>query len=407
MMSIMRTVRILSIIAASSMLFSCAVNETSLSPAERPDSTVSFVMSEPESFTDSLVTKTYQDAEGNFVWSQIDTIGIIPDTGSPIYFSAKDDAGKSSINFTGGAWKLIPNTAYNAFYPFKADMYMNAEEIPYSIEGQSQAQNGVRVHDFYDCQYAKGTTNEFGGVLFEFQRLCDFMKVAVKPGAGTYTRLVLSAEEAIIPVEGTYDITAESVAIVPTRYADEISMSLGDITVGADETLTLYMALIPANWTGKQITVTLYDSNNDAVSYTRAPSKAWTANTTYGFSDSNLTEVPDAAFLCESAYGMYDLSKSPVDDICVLEAGKDQYSLMHRFDEKVFKVMNPVSGKFISMTFCESGSEDVDWTVTVYAPSIYTSSTKEYNLVCLKEEDGIMWLKDESADVGFIVKLED
>ena len=55
---------------------------------------------------DTLTATKASFSGANFIWSLGDRIGIVPNTGSQIYFAVNDGAGTSTAAFDGGDWAM-------------------------------------------------------------------------------------------------------------------------------------------------------------------------------------------------------------------------------------------------------------------------------------------------------------
>lgn len=358
---------------------------------------------------DSMDKSRTHAASGTLVWSETDTVGIFPDSGSQIYFSMKSGAGESTAEFDGGGWRLKPQTEYWSYYPFCASPVLDSKFIPYSVKGQSQAENGVRVHDGFDCLYAKAVTGNDYSVNFNYTRLCCFLHIVLSGIEGTFTEAGLMADTEVFPVAGTYDIKSEQPSISVTGYSDVISMSLDEFTVSQTGSLDLYMAFIPCDLTSSPFTVYARRDDGKVFSFSKTASKAYEAGKTYKISSSELDEDPDAFFLSQDAYGLYDLASST--PICVYEPGVDTYSCVSRLGDKIFRLMNysldDSQYKFLSVRLSAPASGAFDGSAYVYAPSMETYTGETYNVNLLRNDpDGTCWFKDSGAKLGFIVKLQ-
>lgn len=406
------------LLLAMAMALSCTreSGNRTLDGVALPDGTALFTL--PQLRTEGVAeedsgTKTvYSPEKGGMVWSDRDTIGVFPQTGSPIYFPMAGSAGEDVAEFDGGGWKLKPSTTYYSFCPFVPDMYLHPESIPYTVTGQVQKADGSRCHDGFDCLWSKGTTSGGSAVNFTFNRLCCFFRFTFTPAPGTYRKLVISAEDKAIPVRATFDITASSPALVVPEngYEAELAVDIEDAVVEAQGTsLLVYAAFIPCNLTGKQITFTLVDSEGRGYQYTRTFSKAFEAGTLYGVSLGSLAENAEYYFLNQTDYGMYDLTNAA--PVCTCIPGRDSYSYFTMPDKDVFRVMNPASGmdyKYMEMTFTGGENAHDGGNLEIYAPDIWDFDGGTCSLVLLrKDENGRVWLRDAVDGYGFIVKFDD
>ena len=118
--------------------------------------------------------------DGKFAWTEGDTIGILPDKGSQVYFEI-DNISETEANkavFTGGAWGLKADNNYAAYYPFIQDIMLNRTAVPvdYSAQTYSARQDG-KVSLAHDYMAAMPVTREDGGLNFQFKHLGALVEV--------------------------------------------------------------------------------------------------------------------------------------------------------------------------------------------------------------------------------------
>ena len=406
--SMRKTLKICSLAALALLLQSCVNDVTPPEDIEvLKDGQIVFALPDfNAAVTENADTKTYYDGS-KLVWSANDTIGIIPGSGSLIYFTGI--GGSENVTFDGGGWKLKASTQYTSFYPFIDDMYLDKTAVKYSVEGQSQQTNNTRVHDGYDCLYSKATTTEGSAVNFSFTRLCICLGFQVTPPSGTYTRIDICATEDIIPLEATVDLTADSPALTTTRSGNKLSLALGNIAVDGSTQINAYMMAIPCDWKDKTLTINLVTSDGKVYSYSTTPGvKFDTPNTPYIMQLSAGSEFPNSAFLSQTEYGLYSFSGNTATAIFQYAAG-DQISRFIRPELCEFRIGNPFSGKFMAFTMIP-GSDDTHKTLEIYAPYKHTGAASDYttysgiyeNAEVLYHDGDLYYLRKDN--LGFIVK---
>ena len=370
------------------------------------DGQIEFVLPPFNAEGDNSDTKTYYDGS-KLVWSATDTIGIIPASGSPIYFTNLDEDDK--VTFDGGGWKLKASTQYTSFYPFVYDMLLDVTALRYSVEGQSQQAPNQRVHDGYDCLWSKATTTDGSAVTFAFSRLCICLDFQVTPPAGVYTRLDICADEDIIPLEAACNLTLENPSLGASLYGRTLSLALNNFEVDGSTQIHAYLMAIPCDWQGKAITVKLVSSEGREYDYAKTPSRAYDApNTLYTLQLDNPEEVPNAAFLSQTKYGLYDLSGSAPSAIFQYAAG-DQISRYIRPEFCEFRIGNPFTGKFMAFSVVP-GSDASHKTLETYAPFDPSSNTGYTSYSGQTYEDAQVLYSDgekyylKKDNLGFIVK---
>lgn len=214
----------------------------------------------------------------SFAWVQTtDTIGILPDDGAQVYFAISElDAGDaSSATFTGGAWGLKAENEYAAYYPFIQDIMLKRTAVPvdYSVQTykhQTTAEGDVVVSPSHDYMAARSTTAESGGLAFNFSHLGALVEVQFTlPEAAAVNSFYLTADEAIFPVKGTFDLTAETVAITPDEnnlaYSVVVNVE-GLATTEADQTVSVFFMMPPFSVNTNTLTATvMYGDDNTAL----------------------------------------------------------------------------------------------------------------------------------------------
>lgn len=211
-------------------------------------------------------TRTNVDPSNGFAitWAKDDILGIFPYEGyqQPFLIPA-DQVGKKSATYDGGYWALKDGFTYNAYYPFDKVNFDSAEmktKIPVSYLGQYQ--NGISCNvGPFDYSYSDWTESSGGNVHFSFHHIGAFLVFNLEyPVTAKFDKFTLQADSDIFPVEGTYDLTAESVDFIPDEQSLEnsISVDLIDHQGTAGETGHIYMAMPPiADLSGCEIKVIL------------------------------------------------------------------------------------------------------------------------------------------------------
>jgi len=224
------------------------------------------------------------DAEGaSFAWAQNDIIGILPDDGAQVYFTIKElSADARKATFSGGAWGLKSANDYTAYYPFIQDIMLNREAVPvdYSVQSykyQTNTDGKVVVSPSHDYMAAKAVKAESGNLNFQFSHLGALVEVQFTlPEAAEVKRLYLTADGASFPVKGTFDLTAQTVAITPDNdnLAYTVTVNVENLkTTEANQTVSVFFMMPPMggegsdfNTNGLKATV-VYGENNAACTY--------------------------------------------------------------------------------------------------------------------------------------------
>ena len=192
-----------------------------------------------------------------FVWTAGDTIGIAPSSGAQAYFVIGEGAESNKATFDGGAWALKTGEAsdYAAYYPFIGDIYLDRTKVPVNYLGQTYRpakDNKLTSLAPFDYMAAKpsqatGTDN----VSFQFKHLGSLVEVQFAlPKAGTVNSFYLTASEKVLPVKGTFDLTADEVAITATdedkAYTIPVAVE-GLATTAGNQTVSVFFLMPPAD----------------------------------------------------------------------------------------------------------------------------------------------------------------
>lgn len=228
-----------------------------------------------DEFESTDLSRTTTDPNNNFLitWASGDIIGIFPREGYQEPFEIPtNQIGNTSASFDGGYWDVKDGLQYNAYYPFDKKNFDSADmktKIPVSYIGQKQNGTSCNIGAF-DYTYSDWKTASGGIVSFDFHHIGAIAVFSLKyPATTTYTKLTLSADDAVIPLEGTYDLTAEDVSFIADEnsYSNSISLELNNCSGVAGETGVFYMMLPPMDLTNNEVTFTLTTSAGTACTY--------------------------------------------------------------------------------------------------------------------------------------------
>ena len=228
-----------------------------------------------DEFESTDLSRTTTDPNNNFLitWASGDVIGIFPREGYQEPFEIPtNQIGNTSASFDGGYWDVKDGLQYNAYYPFDKKNFDSADmktKIPVSYIGQTQNGTSCNIGAF-DYTYSDWKTASGGSVSFDFHHIGAIAVFSLKyPATTTYTKLTLSVDDAVIPLEGTYDLTAEDVSFVADKnsYSNSISLELNNCSGVAGETGVFYMMLPPMDLSNNEVTFTLTTSEGTVCSY--------------------------------------------------------------------------------------------------------------------------------------------
>lgn len=201
------------------------------------------------------------DTGAEFQWSENDTVGIFPDTGSQVYFPMASGAGTKTAVFDGGGWALKSSSTYAAYYPFKGNIYLNKTKIPVSYVGQNQVGNNSTEHlGAYDYMAAVASTPENGNVDFNFKHLGCLVQLNIPlEDACTVTSIILRTEDKSFVTKGSLDLTSSSISINNLEYSEVFTVSVDEMSFSeTNQKATVYFMMAPVDLTGKEIGVQVY-----------------------------------------------------------------------------------------------------------------------------------------------------
>ena len=269
---------------------------------QTPDNiSVRFVV---QQITDSELTKSAY-VDGRFQWSEKDTVGVYPDSGSQIYFSMSEGAGTSSAIFDGGGWGFRSGAVYYSYYPFIADFYLDRHRIPVSLTGQ--VQDGASNLDHfgkYDYMYTPVATENGGIITFSYKHMVCIIRVTATLPAGTYRQITITAPTAVFAREGYFNLQSDAPHIIATQSSKELTVAFKDpITVNGSQQFMAYLISNPVNLKDTEIKVSAVDSNKKQFDCKKTPSKNYEPATINGLSCISWTEVPQTVGLAIDDWG--------------------------------------------------------------------------------------------------------
>lgn len=223
--------------------------------------------------TDGSRTNTDPDNGFLITWASGDVIGIFPREGYQEPFAIpSNQVNQKNATFDGGYWALKKGLAYNAYYPFDKKNFDSADmktKIPVTYIGQYQNGTSCNIGAF-DYTYSDWKTVSDGAINFDFHHLGAIAVFSLPfPATTTYTKLTLSVDEALIPLKGTYDLTAEDVSIEPDKssMSTSIDLDLNNCSGVAGKIGTFYMMLPPMDLSNKEVVISLISSAGTTCTY--------------------------------------------------------------------------------------------------------------------------------------------
>lgn len=208
-------------------------------------------------------------------WLPGDTIGILPDKGAQVYFIIENINGNKTnqASFDGGAWGLKANNNYAAYYPFIGDIYLDRSQVPVDYTGQVHkgkviANEAITHLVAYDYMAAQAVGQEEGSLNFLFKHLSALVEVKFTvPTAGQVKQFQLKAEDKVIPITGTFDLSQNPVTIVSSAKdkTDALSIQIEDLSTTTDnEEVSIFFMLPPMEINTNTLTANVVFGDNQS-----------------------------------------------------------------------------------------------------------------------------------------------
>ena len=280
------------------ILFSCSKSESVNTIEKKAESdivkTVLFVAPNFKDVNDVL-TKTQLNTDGVFSWSENDTVGIYPNTGSQVFFVIDGSGASTSAQFDGGGWEFKQSSTYYSYYPFIGNFYLRREHIPVSYLGQKQIGTTSTSHiGPFSFMYTDATSAASGNLSFNYHHLGAMIYVKATLPAGTYTKMAITAPSNAFITKGYFNLLASSPSIIATDYGNQMIIDLEDINLTEQAQFTVYMMCAPVNLNGVEVTVSVLNSQKKEYQCKKTPSKEYVAGMKYGLNCTSFTEVPQS-----------------------------------------------------------------------------------------------------------------
>ncbi|MBR5035201.1 MAG: hypothetical protein IKX71_07825 [Bacteroidales bacterium] len=243
---------------------------------------------------DTPQTKTSIVDNTTFIWTQNDTVGIYPNTGSQVFFEMTSGAGAGNAEFDGGGWAFKASSVYYSYYPFIGDIYLDRNHIPVVFTGQKQPSTASTAHiGPYDYMYTDPTSSVEGGDLhFTYHHLCCIIRPNVTLPAGTWTKLAVTAPSKVFALEGYYDLMAELPVIIPTKTSSQIQIDMDNIVLTEETTFRIFIMSAPVSLKDVEITVSVRNSQGQEYQCKKTPTRNYPAGSIGGLTCNTWTEAP-------------------------------------------------------------------------------------------------------------------
>ncbi len=268
----------------SALIASCAEEQEN---ATLMQGKVTFKVADFVSGTDTRIAVDVTNSGAQFMWTAGDTLGVFPDEGFQTAFPISDGSGTSAAEFDGGKWALRSNAEYAAYYPFMHPMdAIDKANIAVAYTGQCQTGNNSTAHlGSYDFLAAPFTSvSSTGNTTFNLAHMGALVRFRLYvPAADTFSRLTLTSDGAPFVTSGTIDLLATNPTLTPTATNDKMTLYLSGVSSEeADDLITLYVMIAPADQSNAQISVRLSGTTSDYIG--SVTGKKMQAGTIYGYS---------------------------------------------------------------------------------------------------------------------------
>ena len=273
---------IFTMLSISLALTACQMNELDNPGPEDFRNTISFNAAD---FIQEESPETKASIQGGtFVWSNGDTLGIFPNSGSQVYFSMEGGGGATSATFDGGGWDFKPSAVYRSYFPLVGEFYLDQTNIPVNYSGQRQVGND-NADNIGPCvfMYTPATSAADGKLNFSFKHLSLVIKPKITLPAGKYTKLTLTLDEPLFVTKGHYDLTASKPEIIGDNFSKTISLDL-DVTLASESQLIAYVMCAHINMTGKTLIISVTKDDGTTYNAPRSIAKEYYAGTIYSLS---------------------------------------------------------------------------------------------------------------------------
>lgn len=331
-------------------------------------------------------------------WASGDAIGIFPREGyQEPFIIPTDQVGKSNAEFDGGYWALKDGLTYNAYYPFDKANFESAEmktKIPVSYVGQEQ--NGTTCCvGAYDYLYSDWNVAKFGTVSFKFHHLGSLVVFSLPiPVTTSYSSLTVETSSAVIPVKGSYDLTATNPQFIAdaSSLSKTISTNLTNFTGTANSNATVYMMLPPVDLSSETLTLTLEATDGGScvysvpglniekgkiVKYTGKPTSSSIAGTTHEWLVANGI-IPEGDYFEVDVQTAGNLSQS------IIKNGRDKLSVVDNFAQglKISGDLNGTDIDYLRKSFANLKALDLsEANIVAGGNSYYSKNGTSYTTV--------------------------
>lgn len=277
----------LMLLFGAALLTGCSQDDMA-SGDEQPTNGVTMSVKDFVADNQTRTSLTLDESTGlKFKWSEGDDVCVFgPNDSQQILLTMIGGADVNTAYFSSDDYQLKAGVSYVAYYPYINNLKQEPK-IPISYEGQTQTANNNYDHlSKYDFLVTDKTTPEStNNAHFDFNHMGAILRLKMEmPEAGTWQSVTLSAADEAFTTAATLDLFGETL-IVPTTQSSSVTLNLNNIeTTEANETLTAWLMLSPADFTSRTMTVTVKSANGgEDVVYQFNPCKNFEAGKAYSF----------------------------------------------------------------------------------------------------------------------------
>lgn len=222
------------------------------------------------------LTRTSISNELVFNWAKNDRMGVFPAhdpedpaPSSQVLFTASA-GGAGTATFNGSGWGLMSNRKYYAYYPYAASATDTLYKFTYKTAAIQTANNQTAHLGPNDLMYTSASTPAEGNVAqFQFHHLSSISKfeITVPEDCKTnkFTKAVIECADTIFPQVVSFNPTTDNPVVNVEKCFDKFTLTLGSNGSGfapVDGKLSLWIMTGAVDFSGKTLTITLYDTYN-------------------------------------------------------------------------------------------------------------------------------------------------
>ena len=264
---------------------------------------------------DTRTSLAATDKSLQFSWTDGDAIGVFPikpttngQAKQVLRVAPNTDA--HFATFDGAGWELISDNSYAAYYPYDGSISSETtfKEVPIDLTGQDGTLATIGKKFDYMCAPSSDkietTTDGTRQIVFDFQHVISIVQLKLTmPVAAKWERVSLySSSSDFFISDATMD--ASTGKITPLTQFTSLNLNLNNVsTSSADETITLYVAVLPT--TIDDLTIEA-ESSDRSLYVASLDSKTLVAGKAYRWSAS-MTSVVYPSDGYENGYGYVDL----------------------------------------------------------------------------------------------------